>query len=832
MVRPALIAALLLVFAPAAFAQSGAGERYAIRGASGEVLADVAIENLSLDEVLVSASPAGGEAAAVVRHGRHGGATLYLVSKGQARQVADVSAPDSFTAPSFSPDGARLAVVRSLASSWIDGQVPRLQAHGALAVASRTGELRFASAEREVARVLGWLDARTVVFTRYQPGDLPEERPFALDLPTGAVRALTDGSLAHAYAFALLDGSLYFSRSNGLVVTEPGDDDRIELVRRDLRSGVERVLAVELGALPSAFRLERTGVLGYDLDGMYVAKTVDLLTGATTSRKLDPPGQDPVLRSPSPGGDLAMPYVHQVYDTPDDFNGNWACGPTSTIMAVQHFGRLTKWPITASWPSPHTSDYGAYDAYVYTAFGSTFDRVQTDASGRNSQGAYGWCTDGGGAWAWRMQDYAKRHDLNSDFDGSATFAKMQDSIDSGKAVALSTQLTSAGHLVTIKGYTSDGKLVVNDPYGNKNLGYKNYQGENSIYTWSQVSAKWFITVYGTVTPTNKPPHGWLDSVTCDAAGGWSQDDDEPGKAIDVHVYFGGAAGSGATGVPTNSGLERSDLCSAIGSCNHGFSLLSPLSMHDDAAHEVHAYGIDSQGGANAELSGSPASMTCPATPPAGVKRHVTDPTVYGAWKFDSFRDTMKVADAVLDAIPVEQDIAPAPVMVRADGAPEVYLVDQGYRRHVPSPEVAANWRLDLGTVQVKPLAEVEVYPLAAPIRSRPVLVVGSGAAVYQVDDALPVPAGPDAGAPGPDAARPIPGPDASTVVIIPGADGGTTPIVGRDGGTVALGDGSTIPTGPGEVEAGCGCGTSSGASGLSLFTLLLGALVLAGPRRR
>lgn len=202
------------------------------------------------------------------------------------------------------------------------------------------------------------------------------------------------------------------------------------------------------------------------------------------------------LPRPVPDQPLAMPYVHQVYDTPNEFNGNWACGPTSTLMAVQHFGRLPAWPVTVDIPSPHTSNFGAYVSRTYTAFGSTFDRVQNDASGRPATGAYGWCTEDGAAWAWRMQDYAKRHNLSSDFDGSATFDEVRAAIDAGKVVPLSTQLTSAGHIVTVKGYTADGRLITNDPYGDKNQGYMNYHGEDAIYTWAQVGSKWFITVYG------------------------------------------------------------------------------------------------------------------------------------------------------------------------------------------------------------------------------------------------------------------------------------------------------------------------------------------------
>ncbi|HEY3446585.1 MAG TPA: M15 family metallopeptidase [Myxococcales bacterium] len=316
---------------------------------------------------------------------------------------------------------------------------------------------------------------------------------------------------------------------------------------------------------------------------------------------------------------------------------------------------------------------------------------------------------------------------------------------------------------------------------------------------------------------NRAPTGWLDNAGCDSVSGWAQDPDDPGRSIDVHLYFGGPAGSGAAGVPVNAGVARSDLCGAIGSCDHGFSLLSPLSLHDGAAHAVHAYGIDSEGGPNPQLSGSPASLQCAPSPPAGVRRHVANPEVYAAWRFDAFRDQMKVADSVLDAMASEVDVAPAPVMIRADGADEVYLLDQGHRRHVPDPGVAANWRLDLATVQVKPPAEVDPIPVAKPLRSRPVLVVGNGPAVYLVDDALPVPPGPDAGAPAADAGR------------WPGRDASSTPVEPADGGAAASGDGSTQQ--PATVSGGCGCGSASGTDGLAWLAFAT-ATALVGARRR
>ncbi|MBN2360913.1 MAG: hypothetical protein JXR83_15765 [Deltaproteobacteria bacterium] len=121
-------------------------------------------------------------------------------------------------------------------------------------------------------------------------------------------------------------------------------------------------------------------------------------------------------------------------------------------------------------------------------------------------------------------------------------------------------------------------------------------------------------------PVNQPPRGYLDSAGCDAITGWAQDPDVADQPIDVHVYIGGPAGDpAATGFSTRADLARDDLCAAIGSCHHGFELALPGQFHDGAAHPVYAYGIDSAGGSNTLLTGSPKTVTCApaASPDAG-----------------------------------------------------------------------------------------------------------------------------------------------------------------------------------------------------------------------
>lgn len=236
---------------------------------------------------------------------------------------------------------------------------------------------------------------------------------------------------------------------------------------------------------------------------------------------------------------------------------------------------------------------------------------------------------------------------------------------------------------------------------------------------------------------DRPPMGWLDASDCDSVRGWAQDPDVPTTPIDVHLYFGGPAGSGAPGVPVNAGVHREDLCGAIGSCEHGFQQNTPLSLLDGQPREVHAYGIDQPGTNNAELSGSPQTLACAATLPQGVRRHVIDPTSYAEWKLDAFMDRLPFGDADIDTLPTSGDLPAVPQLVQADdGSPEVWVVDGSHRRHVPDPGVMTAWRFDWSKIQVKPAAEVHALTEGPKWRPRPVLLGSSDGTIWLVDDAL------------------------------------------------------------------------------------------------
>ncbi len=237
---------------------------------------------------------------------------------------------------------------------------------------------------------------------------------------------------------------------------------------------------------------------------------------------------------------------------------------------------------------------------------------------------------------------------------------------------------------------------------------------------------------------NAEPTGSLDAVTCDKIDGWAQDPDTKTTGIDVHLYFDSKAGdAGAVSRGLHAGTDRADLCAKLGSCNHGFATTPPLSLFDGKPHTVHAYAIDSGGkGPNPELGGSPKTFTCARpTLPDGVRRHVPSPDVVAAWKFDLFFDMITVDDATLGKLPIGRDLQKKPLVVSTpDTKVGIQLVDGAIHRHVQSPLSMDAWRFASADVVKWTAADYAALKEGPEWRLRPILVKGSGAAVYLLDD--------------------------------------------------------------------------------------------------
>jgi len=237
---------------------------------------------------------------------------------------------------------------------------------------------------------------------------------------------------------------------------------------------------------------------------------------------------------------------------------------------------------------------------------------------------------------------------------------------------------------------------------------------------------------------NRAPDGWLDSADADGVSGWTRDQDVPDSAIDVHLYFGGPAGSGAPGKGVKSDQHRDDLCTAIGSCSHGFDLSAPLSLLDGQPHPVHAYGIDEAGLQNAELAGSPKTLQATAPAPSGSRRHVVNEASYASWKLDDFWHRLPASDTDILALVEGSDLPEQPELIRADdGSPEIYVVDGNSRRHVPDASAMAAWSLDFADVKELPASEVASLGTGPEWPARPMIVKTTDGTVYALDEALP-----------------------------------------------------------------------------------------------
>lgn len=247
-------------------------------------------------------------------------------------------------------------------------------------------------------------------------------------------------------------------------------------------------------------------------------------------------------------------------------------------------------------------------------------------------------------------------------------------------------------------------------------------------------------------PPNAPPRGSLDSATCTGITGWAQDPSVPTQAIGVHLSFNAAAGApGAELVPIIASTPRSDLCVPLGSCNHAFTASVPRGLMDSKAHSLFAYAIDSAGAASVLLTHAPRSFTCappepPLAPPAGIKRHIASPAVLTTWKLSTQTDLAHYPQARVDAYALGDPFPATPsVLISDDGAPEVWLVDGGKRRHVVSQASMAAWRFP--APKKTPAATIKAMPLGPDWRATPFLLEGTTADVYALDLAPTTPPG-------------------------------------------------------------------------------------------
>ena len=240
-----------------------------------------------------------------------------------------------------------------------------------------------------------------------------------------------------------------------------------------------------------------------------------------------------------------------------------------------------------------------------------------------------------------------------------------------------------------------------------------------------------------------PPQGYLDSASCTTVAGWAEDKDAADKALEVHVDFGAKEGEpSAVAISLPADGHRDDLCGAIGSCNHGFSLRAPRSLLDGAPHAVHAYALDATGGPEVELGSSPRTLGCGplAAPDRTMLRRVVDATSFTAWKFSDFWDVAPLDTELARTDSPSGDAGPdfpsnPLVVARSDGTPGLWLVDRGTRRHVPDEATRAAWRL--GSPQKWPSDKIDALVHGPDLPPFPALVRTLGPTIFVVDAPQP-----------------------------------------------------------------------------------------------
>jgi len=126
-----------------------------------------------------------------------------------------------------------------------------------------------------------------------------------------------------------------------------------------------------------------------------------------------------------------------------------------------------------------------------------------------------------------------------------------------------------------------------------------------------------------------PPTGWVDVANCREMAGWAWDPKTPGAPIKVEVYDLGDDGTETLLTQMIAARPRADLAPVLGdSGEHGFSFQTSSILHDDRAHILRVYAVNSDPGLpNRVLYGATQPITCPEFRPTPVPIPTNTPVV-------------------------------------------------------------------------------------------------------------------------------------------------------------------------------------------------------------
>ena len=459
----------------------------------------------------------------------------------------------------FSPDGGRLAFSNPAEGvSWVEvdtgshgaapaeslrGHQPRFSPDGqALLARSSNGELRAWHRPSGVSRNFGraesaaWLDNDTVALVCKEVAD------YVVTRTQVEKRKLFDDSAS----------TLLVRKGDAGIVIKPRvmalvEEDKLSLV--DTGTGLSQKVALQASSVAPAPKATTPAMPS-------AITPLNVVTNSTTVQL------------------VGVPYIQQLYDSPDSFpGGSSCCNATATLMAIQYHNRLPPHPITCTRGGTHTSQYGFYISSKYSYNGHVFDIPSADWSLDGWYGGFGYfLQDAGGSslqHSIRLKEYITYHGLTSATDDSTSFAKAQAEIDANHPIVVLNSLTTAGHYITCIGYVrSQYTLIFNDPYGNKNIAYPGWQGAGAYYDWpgynngyQNLNTVWrYVYARGTVAANTNWGSYWDRNAATAGAGtapagtwdststNWSSNANgtvATGPWAEQNAFF--AAGSDATG---------------------------------------------------------------------------------------------------------------------------------------------------------------------------------------------------------------------------------------------------------------------------------------------
>ena len=182
-----------------------------------------------------------------------------------------------------------------------------------------------------------------------------------------------------------------------------------------------------------------------------------------------------------------------------------------------------------------------------------------------------------------------------------------------KGDALVYRENGAGHIVI---YVSGDKWGSAEVYEARGTAYGIIHRTKSVSSKYKAIRRKYLKTTPPPPPPNQLPRGELQQADCTALSGWAFDPDAKGTPIQVHLYVDGTPGqAGATQHKLTADLHNAKACTSAGNCKRGFKLSLPAALRDGKPHTVRAYGVDTKGGQNPELTSSPRTVTCAKPPP-------------------------------------------------------------------------------------------------------------------------------------------------------------------------------------------------------------------------